>query len=62
MIVYAWVNEESTKRTYESSGDAYRIFGKMLENGCPPDDWNGLLSEAKADSVRLQRIAKQTGS
>lgn len=40
VIVYAWVNEEDTKRAYESSDDAYRVFRKMLESGHPPDDWD----------------------
>ena len=31
MIVFAWVNDEDTKRAYESSDDAYRFFRKMLE-------------------------------
>ena len=38
MIVYAWVNDDDTKRAYESSDDAYRVFRKMLESGHPPDD------------------------
>jgi toxin YhaV len=33
MIVYAWVNDDDTKRTYESSDDAYRVFRKMLVPG-----------------------------
>ena len=33
MIVYAWVNDDDTKRAYESSDDAYRVFRKMLESG-----------------------------
>lgn len=48
IIVYAWVNNTDTKRAYESSDDAYRVFRKMLENGHPPDDWNQLLVEACA--------------
>lgn len=36
VIVYAWVNDEDTKRAYESSKDAYRVFRKMLEGGHPP--------------------------
>ena len=47
MIVYAWVNDEDTKRAYESGNDAYRVFRKMLESGCPPDDWEQLMKEAK---------------
>ncbi len=56
IIVYAWVNNEDTKRAYESSDDAYRVFRKMLASGHPPDDWSTLLSEARAESDRLQQI------
>ncbi len=57
MIVFAWVNDEDTKRAYESSDDAYRVFRKMLGSGHPPDDWNQLLVEARNEGGRLQRIA-----
>lgn len=57
VIVYAWVNDEDTKRAYQSSDDAYRVFRKMLESGNPPDDWNQLLAEALTDGEQLQRIA-----
>lgn len=59
IIVYAWVNDEDTKRAYNSSDDAYLVFRKMLENGQPPDDWDTLLAEAEAEaeSIRLGRIA-----
>lgn len=57
VIVYAWVNDEGTKRAYESSDDAYRVFRKMLESGHPPDDWDQLLVEARSEGDRLQRIA-----
>lgn len=57
VIVYAWVNDEDTKRAYQSSDDAYRVFRKMLESGHPPDDWNQLLAEALTDGEQLQRIA-----
>ncbi len=33
IIVYVWVNDEKTKRAYQSSNDAYRIFRKMLDSG-----------------------------
>lgn len=42
----AWVNDEDSKRAYESGDDAYRVFRKMLEGGNPPDDWEGLLRQA----------------
>jgi toxin YhaV len=56
VVVYAWVNDEDTKRAYKSSNDAYRVFRKMLESGHPPDDWNQLLAEARAEGLRLQQL------
>jgi toxin YhaV len=58
IIVLAWVNDEQSKRAYESSSDAYRVFQKMLESGCHPDDWNDLLQAAKAETTRLKRATK----
>ena len=29
VIVLAWVNDENTKRAYENSDDAYKVFRKM---------------------------------
>lgn len=43
IIVYAWVNDENTLRAYDSKTDAYQVFGRMLNNGNPPDDWEELL-------------------
>lgn len=47
IIIYAWVNDESTKRAYGSRTDAYGMFGRMLDTGHPPDDWATLLREAQ---------------
>jgi len=47
IIIYAWVNDESTKRAYGSKKDAYHVFRKMLNSGYPPDDWDELLDEIK---------------
>lgn len=58
VIVLAWVNDESTRRAYESNADAYRVFKKMLASGHPPGDWVQLLAEAKAQGQqRLQNLA-----
>ncbi|MBM3555957.1 MAG: type II toxin-antitoxin system YhaV family toxin [Alphaproteobacteria bacterium] len=57
MIVFAWVNDEKTKRAYGSSDDAYRVFRKMLNRGRPPDDWGRLLAEARAEGARLRSFA-----
>ena len=62
VIVYAWVNDEDTKRAYESSSDAYRVFRKMLETGHPPDDWDRLLSQARAESNRVQQVAARAAA
>lgn len=57
VIVFAWVNDEDTKRAYESADDAYRVFRRMLDSGRPPSDWGKLLAEARAESERLGRLA-----
>lgn len=49
IIVYGWVNDTETKRAYDTSNDAYKVFGKMLDRGKPPDDWDALLAEAKSE-------------
>ena len=54
VIVLAWVNDEDTKRAYESGDDAYRVFRNMLASGHPPDDWDQLLKEAEPGAGRLQ--------
>jgi len=61
MIVYAWVNDEDTKRAYESSDDAYRVFCKMLESGYPSDDWSQLLSQAELEERRLKQVFSTLG-
>lgn len=55
MIVYVWVNDDKTKRAYESCEDAYLVFQNMLASGHPPDDWEQLLKESQAASPRLRR-------
>jgi toxin YhaV len=52
IIVFGWVNDDKTKRAYDSKTDAYRVFAKMLATGQPPDDWDTLLSEAQGASER----------
>jgi len=40
VIVYAWVNDEDTKRAYDSPDDAYRVFRAMLQGGTSMDTQN----------------------
>lgn len=56
IIVFAWVNDEDSKRAFERNDDAYRTFRKMLANGHPPDAWDKLLAEASAENQRLKRL------
>jgi toxin YhaV len=59
IIVYSWVNDENTKRAYDSSDDTYRVFRRMLETGHPPDDWDELLAQARQGNERLQRNVRR---
>lgn len=61
IIVYVWVNDGESLRTYGSKTDAYAVFSKMLDDANPPDDWNGLLAaSSKSSSVqRLGAIVKR---
>jgi toxin YhaV len=48
IIIYAWVNDEESKRTYGAKTDAYAVFASMLKSGNPPNDWPQLLAAARA--------------
>jgi toxin YhaV len=54
IIIYAWVNDGETLRTYGARTEAYAVFAGMLRRGNPPDDWDALLSTAKASARRLR--------
>jgi toxin YhaV len=58
VIVLAWVNDTDTKRAYESTDDAYRVFRKMLGSGHPPNDWDRLMTEACAEAERLRQASR----
>lgn len=59
IIVYAWVNDEDSKRAYDSADDAYCIFRRMLESGHPPGDWALLLAESKKENERLKKVIQR---
>lgn len=60
VIVFAWVNDEDSKRAYESSDDAYRVFRRMVGSGHPPDNWDLLLAQARAAVGRFQSVKSST--
>ena len=47
IIVFAWVNDESTLRSSGSNSDAYAVLQKMLQRDLPPDDWDALVLASK---------------
>jgi toxin YhaV len=47
IIIYAWVNDEHSLRTYGAKTDAYRVFKSLLDSGNPPDNWQALLAHAE---------------
>jgi len=56
IIIYAWVNDETTLRTYGSKSDAYKVFASMLDGGNPPNSWSDLFSASihQASTSRLK--------
>ena len=49
VIVYAWVNDEQTRRSSGCKSDPYAVFEKMLGRGNPPDDRSALAAASKPD-------------
>jgi toxin YhaV len=60
VIIYAWVNDEDSLRTYGSRSDAYSVFRSMLDNGNPPDSWDGLA--AAVGAVPAKPVIQPIGS
>jgi toxin YhaV len=56
ILLFVWVNDEKSKRAYDSNTDAYRVFRKMLDSGDPPDNWDDLLKEAKDAISSLRKV------
>lgn len=55
VIVFVWVNDETTLRTYGAKSDAYATFRAMLDSGDPPEDWAALMAAAGARRA-LERL------
>ena len=58
VLLFAWVNDERTLRTYGKSTDAYATFAAMLDRDDPPDGWDALLTACATPEVmeRWDRI------
>ena len=46
IIIFAWVNDRDTLRTYGAKSDAYAVFKAMLDKGNPPEDWAVLMAQS----------------
>lgn len=62
IIIYAWVNDETTKRAYGSRTDAYTVFATMLDRGRPPSVWAALKAECDAEEERRAAAAEPSMS
>jgi toxin YhaV len=52
VIIYAWVNDEDSLRTYGARRDAYAVFKAMLEKGNSPDSWSELVKAVGAAKAK----------
>ena len=59
IIIFAWVNDYTTLRAYDSRTDAYRVFKGMLEDGNPPGDWKALLASVQSASGQLAALIER---
>lgn len=61
ILLFAWVNDERSLRTYGAATDAYAVFARMLGEGNPPDDWTALMEACTTDETlrRLRRILER---
>lgn len=57
IIVFAWVNDAETLRTYGSDSDAYAVFARKLDSGNPPDDWDALVADARGVEAQARVAA-----
>jgi len=58
VIIYAWVNDDDSLRTYGSKTDAYSVFKSMLGKGNPPDKWDQLAKAVGAVQSKAELKAK----
>jgi toxin YhaV len=61
VIVYAWVNDDSTLRSSGSRSDPYVVFTRMLGRGRPPSDWDSLVSASSSGWKGPYRINDRPG-
>lgn len=60
-IVYAWVNDDKTKRKEGDKNDPYAIFARGLERGEPPDSFEALMEQSQEVDIALSELTKEGG-
>jgi toxin YhaV len=48
IIIFAWVNDSNSLRTYGAKTDAYAVFASMLDKGNPPENFAALMAQSAA--------------
>jgi toxin YhaV len=61
IIIYAWVNDETTLRNRGGRNDPYAVFQRMLDRGTPPDTWRTLVAEAGDLPAKLAAAMRDAG-
>ena len=59
VLIYAWVNDDSTLRKSGSKTDPYSVFRAMLESGDPPSSVEDLLAVSVKLEARRMRDSKK---
>jgi toxin YhaV len=47
VVVYAWINDETTLRSRGARNDVYVAFARRLISSDPPDDWDDLHAASR---------------
>lgn len=54
IIIYAWINDETTLRKSGAATDVYAVFKGMLESGNPPGSFEELRAQSKEMGDRTE--------
>jgi toxin YhaV len=55
VIIFAWVNDETTLRTSGAKTGAHKVFKGMVDDGNPPDHW-AALRKACSEAGALEQL------
>lgn len=61
IIIFAWVNDETTLRSRGGKNDPYAVFKAMLDRGNLPDAWKALKTDAGDLPDTVVRAMQESG-